>query len=291
MKRLLSLLHCRHLHLGILAIVCLSIFTSCDETPGNSNGGTPSEPSESQSDKWDMPIGIQLFYNASNFLDNYKQRYGGSEPSDWRELSYTHGIQREGELFFENLLPINMGGYGWPDKPEYRPEIRFDFWLTGKSEMDKPVQKKYTAYNDSLMVFKIVHDAPIPNYYQTVCDFHARTIITSKNHLCLKWEYSTVLQNKDSMNNMLLLEGDVKSVSVYTKSTTGEDEVAIREAGRERVVVENTVPFHLRGKTVSLRLLSTRAVISDVLSQPVIKGGRVSLSKWKEPKIAKIQSK
>lgn len=280
MKRLLSLLHCRHLHLGILAIVCLSIFTSCDDAPNNSGEGSPSEPEE-QWDKWDLRLGtFSLGYDVSVFLRDFRGKYK-EDPVDWDEMKYHHILSDFGSLSIQHILP----GMPYGGLPNNGPVVRFGFQST---DLKIPINITYTKYDADLCVNSTVHDAPHFNG-EYVCDFRAQTLTTSRTHITIKWERIFTMYGEDPLS--INLYGSAVYVYPYVKSTTGDDEVAVRETGGERVVVENTVPFHLRGETVSLRLLSTRAVISDILSQPVLKGGRVTTYKWKEPKLAKIQSK
>ncbi len=293
MKRLLSLLHCRYLHLGIAAIVCLSIFTACD-TSNNSGGGTSSEPEEQpeeQYDKWDLKLAaFALNYDVNNFLRNYRLRYGG-DPADWEEMISYHHIDRytnTGVLFIQDILPASL----YNGNPENRPKVSFSFH---SEDLKTPVVKNYTQYDEKLCANYTVHDAPLFEE-EYICDFHAQTLTTSTSCITIEWERSIPSYGKETLfindgygNN---LNGKAVIVDPFLKSTTGDDEVAVRETtGGERVVVENTVPSNLRGETVSFRIVTTKPVVTDVLSQPVLKGGRVSTYKWKEPRLAKIQSK
>ncbi len=280
MKRLLSLRQRRHLHLGILAIVCLSIFTSCEDAPNNSGEGSPSEPEE-QWDKWDLRLGtFSLSYNVSGFLHDFRLRYN-ENPVDWDEMKYHRILSDFGSLFIQDILPgVPYGGLS-----SNGPIVRFSFQST---DLKIPINITYTKFDTGLCVNGTVHDAPHFNG-EYVCDFRAQTLTTSRTHITIKWERTYTMNGEDPLS--INLYGSAVSVYPYVKSATGDDEVAVRETGGERFAVENTVPSHLRGETVSFRIVSTKPVITDILSQPVLKGGRVTTYKWKEPKLAKIQSK
>ena len=281
--------------LGIACIFLLSTAFCCINTGSGGGSGTGSgsgsgSGSGPEIEKWDLSINCAVFlnYDVRPFLDDYKNRYGGFAPSDWNELVFAHGITdfTDTWLMLNDLLPENLHDvwWNWNMYPEDGPEVRFDFHLN-----EGDFSKTYKEYDDLLCRHNTVHDAPL-TFDEYICDFHAQTITTSKSRISINWDESYVLWGQEMLwiDN---LNGVVDTADPFFKSTTGEDEVAVRNEGGERVVVENTVPSNLRGESVIFHVLSTRPVVTDVLSQPVIRGGRVTTYKWKVPSLAKINLK
>ena len=295
MKRLLSLLHCRYLHLGIAAIVSFCVATSCLEILEVIIRGIPEYPGEpAPPENWNLPISEStLNYDVRPFLEEYKRGNNNQAPTDWNELVSAHNItdHTNCSLTIKDVLPSNLHDVWshWNSHPDDGPKVSFSFSSKYSEKTDK---RTYTEYEESLCRDNVVRAVP---YYdcEYICDFHAQTITTSKSRISINWEHTIILHNEEALwIKYGDTDGIVGAADPFVKSTTGDDEVAVRETtGGERVVVENTVPSNLHGKTVSFRIVSTKPVITDVLSQPVLKGGRVSTYKWKEPRLAKIQSK
>lgn len=239
-------------------------------------------------DKRDLHLTLgPLSYNLEPFLSSYKNAHNGAMPEDWWELADCHGIVPYNSFTSLNYILPNES-LNIPSDPERRAKVTFDFTAPFCKNYIRIEYPTNSQKDRDLVESGIVRDAPkITGEY--LCDFSAHTITTSKNHISIKWEKSYEVRNNDSI--WIELEGDVDPGDAFVKSSTGDDEVAVRDDGNGRVVVVNTIPASILGGVYSCRISSKKPVISDVLSQPVYKGGQFTKYKWDQPLLAKLNSK
>lgn len=262
------------------AILILLCGFSCDNTDYP-------DIREAFTEKCELPVFLEhggLWYDIRPFLQACRDS-NGTEPSDWRELTNAHGIIGEFAHFvtFNDLLPRNAENSSWwPSKPEHRAGISFDFYADGYSNS---IKIEYTKHDKDLCFDNVIHAAP--NIHKKhYCDFSAHTISTSTNHISIIWEYPLIVETHDAFNAIHLdseENGTIVPDVAYVKSTTGEDEIAIRDEDGENVVVENTIPQYIEEGEYIFHIIDKSPIISDALLQPVYISGRLSTAKWNAP--------